>query len=163
VTPDRRSPLARLVAALLARLRPAGTVLPALDENGFAAPTAVLAYAHAPAIEDEALFLMSCEVPEPEWEPDAYREVLLRRAAAYDRMYEPQDEALGGQARGQIALTAFQAARALFEWDREHPEHVAGPIWPTSPMWDAAGGIHAYLHQEARAFFTTRHQAEQQH
>ncbi|MFF4821275.1 hypothetical protein ACFY2K_42610 [Kitasatospora sp. NPDC001309] len=116
----------------------------------FSAPSAAVAYSGAPdlAHETEEVAKLARELEGPH-RPEYYgpttvaerRETALRTAALADRRW--------WQSRTEAdAQLAEAAAYALQQYDRLHPEEVAGPIGPDSIEWDAPGGLRAYVRQE---------------
>ncbi|MFJ7250896.1 hypothetical protein ACIQWA_40550 [Kitasatospora sp. NPDC098652] len=116
----------------------------------FNAPCANDAYDGAPDLDQEAeeVARLVKELDGPH-RPEYYgpvttaerREVILRLAAVHDRRWWRSRT----EADGQLAESA---AFALQQFDRLHPEEVAGPIGPDSIEWDAPGGTRAYVRSE---------------
>ncbi|WP_328418439.1 hypothetical protein OG542_40430 (plasmid) [Streptomyces violaceus] len=123
--------------------------------DGFDAPTPDEAYATAPALRGEMhqVLALGAErdgrgagiVTAPPAADDAAadRVYLLRRAALMDRMAVDDP---GPGARG----AAVQAAWKLTQFDRKHPEMVAGPHGPTSIEFDPSQ--RPYVRQEYAAW-----------
>ncbi|HLL33353.1 MAG TPA: hypothetical protein VK545_05540 [Streptomyces sp.] len=131
------------------------TALNADTGEGFDAPPPAEAYAGAPELRREMHEVLELGavrdgrragiVAEPPSAASAAAErvYLLRRAALMDRM-AVDDPAPG--ARG----AAVKAAYHLAEFDRRHPEMVAGPHGPTSPEFDPSQ--RPYVRQEYAAW-----------
>ncbi|MFE0453117.1 hypothetical protein ACFW2D_17890 [Streptomyces sp. NPDC058914] len=88
-------------------------------------------------LDDERLLPLAAD------DAAAERVYLLRRAALMDRMAVDDP---GPGARG----AAVKAAYHLAEFDRQHPEMVAGPHGPTSPEFDRSQ--RPYVRQEYAAW-----------
>jgi hypothetical protein len=123
--------------------------------EGFDAPVPSEAYASAPELRNEMHEVLELgaardgrragmvTVPPTADDAAAERVYLLRRAALMDRMAVDDP---GPGARG----AAVRAAWELVQFDREHPEMVAGPHGPTSIEFDPSQ--RPYVRQEYAAW-----------
>ncbi|MFG3229359.1 hypothetical protein ACGF07_31880 [Kitasatospora sp. NPDC048194] len=132
------------------------------DPYGFGAPAPASAYAGAPDLLDEAplVLAMAGEFLADRLEPDAEREFRLRQAALSDRSHlaaVEQDQAT--ELVDRLARAAAQDAYDLMRHDAlTSGEDLAeagpwrGEHGPTSPHWEAPGGLAAYVRTEYAAW-----------
>ncbi|WP_043271966.1 hypothetical protein [Streptomyces sp. CT34] len=134
----------------------------------FAAPDYASAYSGAPGLVDEelALVLLAEGVKERATQAligkgravdsSEHRVVLLRKAGWLDRAAREREVGwyLGQYTDDEVNNASTKAARASFEFlqfDLDHGGvYLEGPIEPSSPEWDNAGGTRAYVRQEYR-------------
>jgi hypothetical protein len=112
---------------------------------GFDAPTPAAAYGDGQldVLREGAALLRESNrraVGDLDDDPGRERDYLLRRAALADRM------AVDAPGDDQFEHDAVTTAEALTAWDRQHPEHVRGPIGPGSPEFDPSA--RPYVRQE---------------
>jgi hypothetical protein len=122
---------------------------------GFDAPTPETAYANAPSCTREISAVVSMAADRigarrtgPALTTATDREFWLRKAALLDRI------AISDGTDNAITAAAESACR-LAEFDREHPDMVAGPHGPEAIEWDPSH--RPYVRQEYAALHHTPH------